>query len=303
MQMILLSVIFIDISLGLFVISQDTKKIANIVFFLISILASLWTFSHYMMNISTSIIWIQSAYAIGSLLISFGLIWAMIVTETVVNIKKVYIILIINLFFFLGSYKTGFIIDTEEQITLGAIFQNNIGWGLSLYTFYYLIAAFLMILIISRKLKKVSAREYNLQLKFIALGMSISLLITAFSSFILPMFSIFLPNGIDSIGFLLFLFSVSYAIAKHHLFNIKIVTIQIILFVIWFFIFINLLVINDSKQKILINIVILFTSVLFGIFFTKITRYLIRQNEKIDGLNIELLKTYKHIKNLEKDGS
>ncbi len=80
-KIILFLVIFLNLLLGIFILAQNKKSLSNRLFALIGVLAAIWTFANYMTSISTSIIWLQSTYAFGSLVMSAGLIWILLLTE------------------------------------------------------------------------------------------------------------------------------------------------------------------------------------------------------------------------------
>jgi len=286
-KIILILVIFLNLLLSVFVLSHNPRSTNNRLFSLIGLLAGIWTLTNLITNISDSIQWLRSTYAFGSLVLSSGLVWMLLITDKYVSRNKIYIIIILGFSFFLASYYPGFIVSSYNQIYLGAIFTGQPGWGLTLFTTYYLIASAVMLWKLLSAHRQTNDPERKSQLKYIFLGSLITLLISALSSFILPHFGIFLFAGIDSIGFLIFLIAIAYSITKHHLFNIKMIAIELVTFTLWIIMLVRI-IIAQNTQEMLIESGLLIITIIFGILLIRTSLREMRQKEELKDLNQNL---------------
>ena len=135
-SIVLFLVIFINILLSLFVFCQSPKSLNNRLFSLLSLMAAVWTYTNYMTEVSDSIFWLHSTYALGAIVMSVGLIWILIMTNKKNNLKRVSFIGFVGLFLFIASFQNGFITNSNSKIYQGAIFTGNPGWGLSLFSLF-----------------------------------------------------------------------------------------------------------------------------------------------------------------------
>jgi hypothetical protein len=106
---ILIVVIFINILLGVFVLTQNLKSLNNRLFSLLSFIAAIWTATNYMTGISPAVEWLNSSYALGSVVIATGLIWTSLITEKKLKLKEVFTISVFALIFFVCAFIPGFI--------------------------------------------------------------------------------------------------------------------------------------------------------------------------------------------------
>lgn len=277
------------------------KSLMHRLFSLLSFIAAIWTFTNYMANGLTSVAWLQSTYAFGCLVISIGFIWTTSIRNNTLAIKKASLIIIpISILLFISSFKEKFIIKSYSGTPINFILNGEIGWGLILHTIYYL-AISISILSVLYNLYHTSKNsgEKN-QIKYILIGSLICLTTTMVSSFILPYFSTFVFAGLDSIGFLIFLMFIAYSITRHNLFNIKVITTQIIVFLLWTLMISHILIETDIHAMKL-EIAMLTIAVIFGIILIRYVFYSIEQTKRIEELNSELKQAYSKIHNLNNE--
>ena len=287
-------VIFMNLILGCFVLSQNTKSQSHRIFSFMSLTAAVWT---YMNGTSISLIWLQSSYAFGALVISTGLIWTISITDIKLEKRKIIPIILLALFFCFGSFLPGFIIRSYHKSYSGAIPYGNYGWGLPFYSAFYLIIAFLIIWKLYKAAHVTVDQDKRNQLMNICYGALITLLVTAVTSFILPYFSIFPFGGMDNAAFLIFLSFIAYSITRHHLFNIRVITIELVTFALWIFILIRVLL-STTPHEVLTELGLLMVTVIFGVILIRSTLHEIRQREHIEKLAAELRSAYGHLSTL-----
>lgn len=301
LQIVLILVVFINLLLSIFVLTQKPESLNNRFFSLLSFIAAIWTFTNYMTGVYSTPIWLESTYAFGDLVLAIGLLWTLVITDKVFNRKLALLIVLFSAFFFINSYQDGFIARNYEQIYIGGVFTGTPGIGLFVYTLFYLAAAvgILYKLFIAQKY---ADGERKIQLNYVFYGALFTLTITAFTSFILPVFSIFSLSGLDSIGFLVFLSFIALSITKGHLFNIKVITTEIITFALWIIILIRT-IIADNIQEMLVEGGMLIITIIFGIFLIKSVIHEVNQRERIEKLATDLKKANTRLLGLDKQKS
>ncbi len=260
-------------------------------------ISAIWTFSNYMTSTTLSIAWLESSYAIGALVIASGLIWTIALTEGRVRISEVTILLPFSLLLFVCSFQAGFISDKGGFSGTGGSITDNPGWGLPIYTVYYFILTFLILWKLYKSQKESSGSDKYKQFRIIFVGALATLIITAITSFILPYFKFFPLGIIDNVGFLIFLGLIAYSITKHHLFNIKVIAVELITFSLWTIMLIRTLI-APSFQNILIEGGLFTITVILGILLIRSTIHEIHQRENIETLAGNLQKAYASVKDL-----
>ena len=103
--------------------------------------------------------------------------------------------------------------------------------------------------------------------------------------------------GIDSIGFLIFLLFITYSITRHHLFNIKVIAIELVTFSLWIFILIRTLLATNSREF-AIGGTLLVITVIFVILLVRSVLHEMSQREQIEKLEAELRAAYRHVEEL-----
>ena len=298
LESVLIIAIFTNISLGIFVLISDLNSLSNKVFFVFSFIAAIWTLFDYMTGVSTSIWWMNLSYACGSLVIGTGLIWTFVLTDKNISTQKTVLIIASSISIFVCSLIPGSITNTYDQSYLAIIANGTTGNGVILYLFYYIILATLIIWKLVRSQKYSASDIEKTQLRIISLGALIAIFLSLIDS-ALPMLYGMSIWGIDSIGFLIFQVLVLYSITKHHFLNIKVITIELITFILWIFIIIRIVIAQDIREMFAEGS-LLIVCIVFGILLIRSTLFEINQNEHIEKLANELREAYKKIMLLTK---
>src|SRR3989344_2661094 len=301
-KIILAVVVFLNLSLSFFVIGQNWKSFNNRFFSLLSFLASLWAFANYMTGVNPTPFWLESTYALGALLVAIGLVWVLVITNQIFNKKISTLIISVALVFSIFSYLPGFIASRYDQIYLGGVFVGKPGWGLYIYTIFYLVGAFLILWRLYKTRKITTDTNKKVQLESIFFGALITLVITALTSFILPSLSIFSFSGLDSVGFLFFLTFIAYAITRQHLFNIKVIATELITFALWVFILIRTILAENIQDR-MIEGGLLLVTIVVGILLIRSVIKEVSLREKIQLLATDLQKANDRLTELDRQKS
>lgn len=299
LKLILLLVIFLDIFLSFFIFSENRKSWNNRIFSLLSFFAAIWTFTNYMTGVYATAFWLESTYAIGSLVLGIGLIWVFFLVDKILDKKKLFIVSLGAVSLFISSYLEGFIAKKYEKIYFGGAFVGESGFGLIIYALIFLTAVVLILYKLFFAWKQEINKETKSGLIYVFYGALATLTISFLTSFIFPIFHIFILSGLDSVGFLIFLSFIAYAIARHHLFNIKIIATELLTFSIWIFILIQTLLADSIKNQ-FINGTLLLLVIMFGVLLIKSVIKEVEQREKLEVLTKELNATNERLVKLNK---
>ncbi|OGF68656.1 hypothetical protein A3H65_01725 [Candidatus Giovannonibacteria bacterium RIFCSPLOWO2_02_FULL_45_14] len=295
---ILPTVVFLNLLLGFLIIIKNPRAANNRFFALLSFTAALWTFANYMTGIQASYFWLESTYALGALMIATSFIWASIIVDRKLGKFKTFFIILLAAVFFAASYWPGFIAASYDHIYLGGIFTGKPGFGLILYTIFYLLSTFFILKKLYIARDKTDKPEEKTQFRFIFYGALIAISISAMTSFILPVFSVFSFGGLDSIGFLIFLAFIAYSITRQNLFNIKLIATELLVFSLWIFLLVRIFL-SDVLRDQLIDGSLLALVIFFGILLIRSVLHEVRQREEISKLAEDLRKANSELKRLD----
>ncbi len=299
LKFILLLVIFLDLFLGFFVISENRKSWNNRLFSLLSFFSAIWTFTNYMTGVYPTAFWLESTYAIGSLVLGAGLVWVFFLVDKILDKKKIFIVSLGALSLFISSYLEGFIAKKYEKIYLGGAFVGESGFGLIIYTLVFLTAVVFILYKLFFAWQEEINKEIKTGLLYVFYGALATLTISFLTSFVFPLFHVFTLSGLDSIGFLIFLSFIAYATTKHHLFNIKVIATELLTFAIWVFLLVQV-ILADSLRGRFISGALLFLVIIFGIFLIRSVIKEVEQRNRLEDLTKELQTANEKLKELDR---
>ncbi len=287
----LLSVVFLDLALGFLVLLHGKKSLNSIFFAILSFSSSIWTLTNFMTGFYPDTFWLQSTYAMGAIVISSALIWILLLVDGKVSKKASVLIIFFAMVLFFGSFYTGFIAQSYTAIYSGGAFVGTPGVGLWAYTLLFLLASLLAFYKLLRGYRVSQTKEKKDQFIFIFYGCLVTISISFLTSFLFPIFSVYQFAGIDSIGFLVFLSCIAYAILKHQLFDIKVIATELVTLTVWIILFIKIFF-SGSFEETIVNSVIFASLVFFGILLIRSVLKEVHQREQIEQLAKELQRAY-----------
>jgi signal transduction histidine kinase len=115
------------------------------------------------------------------------------------------------------------------------------------------------------------------------------------TNFFPQIFNIY-PVGNYSV--VLYVFFISYAMLKHHLFNVKVVATELLTSAIWIFLLIRILVTDNLKDRLIDGGLLVFV-VLFGILLIRSVTKEVEQREKLEKLAVELEAANERLRQLD----
>lgn len=125
------------------------------------------------------------------------------------------------------------------------------------------------------------------QLKFIILGTSIGFIFGMVFNLILPAFGDYSHIYLGPLFSIVMVASIAYSMTKHNLFNMKIIVTELLVFIMWLFIFIRTIVSTNLSDQI-VNGAFLAISVIIGYFLIKSVIKEVHQREEIQKLADDL---------------
>ncbi len=297
---------FFTLVISIFVLFNDHKNNTNRLFSLLCFSIGLWILSNIFVNVVYNN--------------NLSLLFARIAIIWVALIPIFFNKFIEYLYFFEDlRYKkiNGILLYISSVITLVIVLLSqtdyNVGnisfesWGVSygpgilyiLLLFYMLGVfgfSFFHLFIISREPKN----QKRHQARSILLGACITVTLSIFTNIVFP----FMGYGIASIfgppTVLIFLLFIAYSITRHRLFNIRVITIELVTFGLWAIILIRTLL-AETRQEMFIEGGLLIVTVIFGIMLIRSALQEIKQRERIEKLADDLQKTYASVKELNEN--
>jgi signal transduction histidine kinase len=198
----------------------------------------------------------------------------------------------LTFFFFVGlvilTFFTPYIIDSanivqnsENQIIFGNLFF--------IYVLFLIVVfnlAFYNLIIEYKKNKGVKKK----QILFIILGTTLSTYPAFFTNLLLPWIGIFVLNWVGQLSTIFLIIFTTYAIFKHHLFNIKMILSEILLGVMGIVLFIYIFL-SRSLTEIIVSIIFFIIFVVLGYNLLKELLSGIKREKELDISNRKLAET------------
>jgi signal transduction histidine kinase len=292
-----------SLSLGLLVLFKNPKNKVNIYFFLFIFFAFLWLVSlflfYYLESQKLVLLFGRINFAVVLpmvlYLIEFSLSFPF---ESSFLSKKIKIFLyIFTLIFSLVCILTPLVDKTEEIIEYGKR-KTIYGELYPFYIIYYLLTVSFILYVFFYKLKKTKNKIEKNQILYVLIGLVGALLLGFITQILLPLLKIQEAAHYGPLAILFFSIIISQAILKHYLFEIKVIAVEFLVFILVFFSFFNIFFSINLELR-LLNIVIFIGNSIFGIFLIKSVIKEIESRKKTEEIAITVQKAYEDLKKLD----
>lgn len=290
--------------LGVYVYISDKKSKVNRTFVLLILSAVFWIISNFMTDISRDIdtvsMW-SKLTLIGPIFIGYFFYRLSTIFPREQKINRFYetiIIVLICIFIPLSFTRLNIV---RVYLLNNGVPEIEPG---PLYIFFLMYFLFLTGLAFKNLFKdyKLFSKLERLQVLYISLGLGISAVLGSITNVILPILNESRFVNFGPYFILFFTFFTSYAIIKFKMFDIKIITTQLLVFSLWIFIFLRMLIADNTQDK-LINAGLLILLVTFGTLLIRSVIREVEQREKIEKLALDLQKANERLKELDKQKS
>lgn len=290
--------ITINFLLGFFVFLRNVKEKINSTFFLLVLSVIGWQISllfFYIIESPAIILWIgRFNFAIVLIMLFYLLKFSLIFPNESIKIsKKLFstISLWLTLFFLLTLFTS--LVDKMEIVTGLAQRETVYGPLYILYIFHYIIFAAIGIYLISKKLKLITDKLEKYQLIYFIGGISTSLVLGFLSNILLPLLGIQQTAYFGPLATIIFSGITTYAILKHHLFDIKVLATEFFVGILGIILLAEVILSSSVLKIVSLSSFILF--LLFGYFLIKSVVNEVDYRKKLESA-YEELKVLDHAK-------
>lgn len=299
---LLLTLVVVTLSfLGILIFSKNYRTNTNQYFFLFIFTVIVWVLSNYFENAEISKnysdILLKLDFSFAFLLSVFFYFFCVSFPEGKIDVIKKWVFYLTAIIFSILSFSNLIInhisfVDNIIDFQRGYLF---IPYALGIFSFF---TAGLVNL--TQKYRKASTHVQRLQILYVLIGLFVSVFLASILNLILPQIFL-LPLEISRIGIysiLVFCILTSYAILKHHLFNIKVIATEILTFAIWIILVIKLLL-GQTWQDCIIDGGLLFFVIFFGILLIRSVIKEVSQREKLEIITKELEAANERLRQLD----
>lgn len=288
-------------------ILRGEKKVANYMFFLIALSVSLWSFNlgffTITKNLDLALIFANSYYIAAAAIPIFFLYFSLFFPENKKRFKKKHLFFLIPFSILIGLTLL------DKNIILKEIYFTSWGKDVVLDKVYYIayVSYFIFFVTVSYYYL-IKLYTFNLsitekiQLKFLIIGTTLSYTFGMIFNLFFPYFGNYHYIWFGPFFTLIMIFSLGYAILKHHLFNIKTIATEILTFSLWVFILTRTLIATNTDDK-LINGALLLVTIVVGVLLIRSVYREVETREKIQKLAEELAKANEQLQILDKQKS
>ena len=278
----------INISFGLFVISVAVWSLGVAVFYL-----SPFT--------TAALFWSKFLYFAGGVIPSLFYYFALVFpTKKIPRILSKLLIFTPNILLFYIYFFTDFILKDIEVINGVKHFiygPGHIIFDLHFDAFFLL--AFINLAVSHYRESVVSTKN---QLRFIIMGTLLGLILAGITNVVLPWFNDFRFIWLGPPLTIIWVFFIAYAIAKHHLLNVKVIATEVFTLAIMFLLFANIFAAQSARFRNIYITIFLAVSFLGYLIIKSVLRE-VRQREEIQRLATSLEDANKRLVKLDKEKS
>lgn len=284
---------------GFVVFIHNRKKLENISWLLSNLTSAIWSFGYFAMINSVTkdtAIWSNIILHIASIYIPTCYFLVVIsITGTYEKYKKqILIFSLIGFVFVLLTPTKWFVQDVISKANFN--FVCDAGPLYIYYTIFFFTVVLYALYVLIKKVKSESNVTNKQRYKYMIL------------------FTIFGFGGGGSVFFLTFnipilpypliLFSLypaisAYAVFRYQLFNVKVITTELLVFILWLFLIFRTMLETDNMRDLINNVSILLLSIVVGILIIRSVTKEIKLREKIEKLALDLERANVKLKELD----
>ncbi|MCE9643867.1 hypothetical protein K8Q93_01310 [Candidatus Parcubacteria bacterium] len=142
-------------------------------------------------------------------------------------------------------------------------------------------------------------RSLRFQIGYILAGTFTATCIGVVTNLVLPFIGVFSLNWVGQVGIVAMIMAISYAILKHHLFDVKVIATELLLFSLWMFILVRVLIASNLKDRI-IDSVLFAATVVVGVFLIRSVLKEVESREHIEKLALDLEQANEKLKEVDR---
>ncbi len=250
-------------------------------------------------NLSRSLFTANVYYIAAAAIPAFFLYFAIAFLENNFRFSFRNLLILLPIFLLVGVflYDSHFLVVAIEQAEWGknALLDYNHYFA---YSMYFLMYVSISYYIFFKKYRLFKSYEERLQLNFIIGGTSLAFLLGMVFNLFLPFVGNYQYIWLGPVFTVIMVFSIGYAITRHHLFDMKVVATQIITFSLWIVLLVKVFLSTNNLDQI-INIFVLLVVVVFGTLLIRSVIKEVSTRERIESLAKDLAKANDRLKELD----
>ncbi|MBU3918865.1 ATP-binding protein [Patescibacteria group bacterium] len=287
-QIVSLSIICATSILGITILLHNPRKRPNQVLTAIVFNSAVWVFTNFMVDMAKTDLlalrWSQ-ATLIGPILIPPLFLYLSYIFPRSSKLTKLKRFFIFLPFLLLALVPTHYNIQDAHIITNGI---PEVTPGILYIPFFIYFLGFIMLALYKffKNIKKSSVLE-KLQIEYVIIGTVLAVSVGLVANVLLLLLGVSEASSFGPHATIFWTVFLSFAILKHHLFNIKVIATELFTALLILLLFINIFLYNTSLQLFL-NITVFTGSLIFGIFLLKSVLNEVKQREKMEEMAKEL---------------
>ena len=287
--MILLSGI-LNFFLGMIVWLRDLKNRLNFGFGIFSLSTVALILFDFIFRFHPTLFVLRSSYAFAALIPVTAIIWILEMCHINLQPYRLFskgLLFVPGIVFFILSYLDGLVVQRIDSLTILG-YKGQLGPFFFIYGIYFIFYILAFIVLLYRAQKRTEDRIYKVQLRFVLTGVTLYSITALFCSLILPnFFNVFDYTLLDSPSLIFFVGFTAYAILRLHMFNIKVIATELLVFALSIFILIRT-IISENTQDQIINGSLFVAITIIGTFLIRSVIREVQQREKIEKLATDL---------------
>lgn len=289
---------------GLLVFLNNSRDSVNISWVFLSIVTSIWSFGYFTLikteDISIATLSNIILHIAASIIPVAYVYFVLSITKTTYIYKKILYVMVPTMITFVGLSFSSFLLGE-------VIPKSGIGWSFSfapvagpgyvLFAVYFFVVTLVGAVVLGNFVRKKKLEHQNkIRLIFVLVSSMVGFL-GGGSVFPLTFGALVPPYPI--LLFSLYPIIITYAIIKHHLFNMKIIAAESMTIALWILLLMRILLSGDSNDGVL-DVVVLAVSFFIGSYLIKSVREDVKTREEIEVLVKRLRVANEHLRELDK---
>lgn len=279
-----------NLLLGFISYANNRKSATNKIFLLLTVVLSTWAVSNYfsVQNYpnSTIFFWIKVIMIVTAAMFPILYVLSKTFPFDELGVSQKRLIFIVVLVLVIQILVASSFVFTGVKIDSGII-KPIPGPAIPLFALSVFSFLFLTIFTLFRKYRKLRGKEKS-QLKYLISGITITFTLATITNFVLVnLFGITIFVPIGPLFTIVLAASITFAIVKHELFNVKVVAAQVLTVVICVVLFSRIFV-AQSPSQLLVDIFIFVAVSVFGLFLIRSVINEVRQRQQLQELTEKL---------------
>lgn len=305
-EVVILFIIAILNSLFSYAVVRGEKNTTNIIFSFIALSVSLWAlniaFFIRTQDINSAFIFANIYYLSAAIIPSLFFYFSLVFPHTDKKLKIHNLVFLVPLIYIgVSLLDKNFILTSIDMTSYGKEAIINRGHYL-VYTIYFVTFILISYFNLLKKYKEVGDEIEKIQIRYVLWGTGVAYVFGSIFNLLLPWLGDYSQIWLGPFFSILMVLSLVYAIIKHHLFNIKVIITEVLIFALWFFIVVRVIISNTVQEQ-MINGVLLLIVVVLGLFLINSMLKEIASREHIEALADELAMANVRLRELDKQKS